>query len=176
MKKSIFIATFLLINLGCFSQSKKELLAEIAAFEQQFISNKKFDTSRTNLFEAIIAVGSQRHSIKRESEKRGFVDFYYENDLSRYTLTVEIISEEQPFQIILSINAENRSIDFTTNSYTAWQKNYNINQRFTQNFKLQVYEKLFGPIAYPDDLLSKIELLNSKQKKDKNRIIKGIDF
>lgn len=176
MKKILLAAMLIVCTANCFCQTRKQILNEIHTFQIEFITSKKFDVEKSKLFQSILSVGSNNNQIVRESEKRGFVDFYYEDQFQKYTTSVEIISDNQPYDLLIQIVLENRTIDYTTNTYTQWTRNYNINNYYICFLKLKIYENLFGPIVYPEELSKKINQFNSKQKKEKNKIVKGTDY
>lgn len=173
------LTIFALITFTSHSQkiSKKQLLSEVDVEKKKFIDNKKFDCEHSVLYNAILSVGSELNDeIKKESEKRGFIDFYREREYSKHTFSVEIISDEKPFDLRFQIESYSRNLDFVKGGYSDWRKN-NTNSSYITNFKIKVYEKVFGTQKIlSDELLKKIESFNTSQKKDKNKIIEGIDY
>ena len=176
MKKIITLLVTVVLSTGLNAQSKKDIISEVNDFQETFIKKQTFNVDRSVLFNAILSVGSERHKIKRESEKRGFVEFYFENDREKEIVNVEIVSENNPYDLSITVEFENRNLDFVNGGYSSWYKNNSSSSQFISNFKLRIHEKIFGDVMLPDELQKKIDSYNKKQKKYSKKITKGIDF
>ena len=64
------------------SQTKKELLFALEDYQIKKVSKQSYDVTYEKLWDAIYAVGSAEYSgIKRESESRGYIEFFLDQEL-----------------------------------------------------------------------------------------------
>jgi hypothetical protein len=157
----LLLATTLVVNA---QDSKKRLLAEVDAYEKSVYLNKPYDVEFSDLFNALKAVGYTEYSeLTKESEKRGYLEFYFSNESIKETLSIEILGDEKPYRLVFSVKQE-------ANTNGQWQQ---VNKDFNPYFnkiRRKLYLSLFNKFDYPEDLLKRIEAYNLTQKKDKNKI------
>ncbi|MFN3968487.1 hypothetical protein [Flavobacterium sp.] len=173
---SIKIILFLFTSL-VYSQTKRELLDQIESYQKSVVWNKGYDVEKSKLFEAMNVVGSQEYQkVIRESESRGFCEYYAESADYKETLTMEIANDKQPYRVTFSIKKESRKLDLLTGKYTDWQTSYDISQSYQYKLQYLIYTIAIGPIELPKELLEKIERYNQGQTKDRKRILKNTDY
>lgn len=187
--KKIFLVTGILFFSIVNSQTKSDLINEIETYKKSKLQNYTYDVSFKEIFDAITIMGNQYFgSPTRESESRGFVEYLLENGDIKETLVIEIKGDKQPYKISFNYKKEKKQTSYKTEG-TLGQADYKIIpvdagwqiQRIdintvNTNFNLRIYKILFGEFTLPEALLKKIEDFNSKQKKDKKKVIQGTDY
>jgi hypothetical protein len=189
MMKKVLFGLFLLVVTITNAQTKSDLIGEIEAYKKSKLQNQTYDVSFKELFDAITIMGNQYYgSPTRESESRGYVEYFLENGDIKETLAIEIKGEKQPYKISFNYKKEKKQTSFKTEG-TFGQSDYKLIpvdagwkmekidiSIVNTNFHLRIYKILFGEFNLPDDLKIKIEKFNSTQKRDKKKIIQGTDF
>lgn len=106
MKKSILIA-FLIINFIGFSQSKKEIIAEIEGYKKTKLLNSTYDFTFKEIFDAMTIMGNQYYgnSVK-ESESRGYVEYVKVTEDIKESLSIEIKGSKQPYRLSFNYKKE----------------------------------------------------------------------
>jgi hypothetical protein len=187
--KKLLLSSFLLFFSIVNSQTKSELLNEIETYKKSKLQNYIYDVSFKELFDAITIMGNQYYgSPTRESESRGYVEYLLENNNVKESLAIEIKGNQQPYKVSFNYKKEKRHTSFKTIG-TFGQSDYNIIpvdagwqmekidlSLVNTNFNLRIYKILNGEFNLPDELKEKIKIFNSKQKRDKKKIIQGTDF
>lgn len=167
MKNFFKLSVFLLVTtmVSSYAQtSKKQLLSEIDSYEKSVYLNKPLDVEFTELFNAIKSVGYTEYpELIKESEKRGFLEFFFSNGTIKETLSIEILGDTKPYRLILSIKQE-------INNNGQWQSISKDFNPYFNKFRRKLYLSLFNKFDYPEDLLLRVEAYNATQKKDKNKI------
>ncbi len=159
------------------AQSKNDLLEQIDIYQKSIYQDKPYDVEKNKLFEAMNQVAaSEYQKILRESESRGFCEYYAEGDLFKETLTIEIANDKQPYRLSFSIKIERRTKNYMDGTYSDWQTSYQIKRSYLNKLQHGIYVALFGPIKLPEDLQAKIEKYNEIQTKEKKKIIQGRDY
>lgn len=159
-----------------FTQSKNDLLEQIDIYQKSIYQNKPYDVDRSKLFEAMNQViAPEYQKILRESESRGFCEYYAESDNYKETFSAEIANDKKPYRVSFSIKKEYRQKNFD-GTLGPWQTNYDISNDYLYKIQRGIYIALFGPIKLPDDLQSKIDKYNEVQTKERKKIILGRDY
>ena len=108
MKKVLF-GLFLLVVTITNAQTKSDLIGEIEAYKKSKLQNQTYDVSFKELFDAITIMGNQYYgSPTRESESRGYVEYFLENGDIKETLAIEIKGEKQPYKISFNYKKEKK--------------------------------------------------------------------
>ena len=171
----LFLMLFNVCAVG-YSQTKKELLYALEDFQFKKVSNQSYDVTYEKLWDAIYAVGSSEYSgIKRESESRGYIEFFLEQELYKENLTIEIRGDKSPYRVQYSIEKQQRTKNLD-GTFTVWQISTDMSRKYLNRLETKMYTALFGPIEYPAELLEKIEKYNSMQDKDRKKILLGRDY
>jgi hypothetical protein len=187
--KKLFLGVCLLFVSINIAQTKSDLVGEIEAYKKSKLQNQIYDVSFKELFDAITIMGNEHYgNPTRESESRGYVEYLLENGNIKESLGVEIKGDKQPYKISFNYKKEKKQILYKSEG-TMGKPDYKIVSVdngwrmekidlsiLNTNFHLRIYKILFGDFALPDDLKVKIESFNSKQKKDKKKVIQGVDF
>lgn len=187
--KNLLIGAFLFLICSANAQTKSDLINEIETYKKSKLQNLTYDVSFKELFDAITIMGNQYYgSPTRESESRGYVEYYLENGEVKESLAIEIKGEKQPYKISFNYKKEKKQTSFKTEG-TFGQPDYKLIPvdagwkmekidliLVNTNFHLRIYKILFGEFNLPDELKEKIEDFNSKQKRDKKKIIQGTDY
>lgn len=177
MKTLKFTLVIIFFSQLIVAQSKNDILEQIDIYRKSIYFNKPYDVDRSKLFEAMNqAIAPEYQKILRESESRGFCEYYAEGDTFKETLTAEIANDKQPYRVSFSIKKEVRTKNYMDGSYSAWQTTYEIPQRYLSKLQYGIFVALFGPIKLPDDLQSKIDNFNEAQTKERKKIIQGRDY
>ena len=173
-----FVILVLLSTVTMFGQTKKQIINEIYSYKKGIVDTVYYKNKRTEVWNAIYIISKEEYSIiVRESESRGYIEAKEEKELFKEFFTAEIIGEG-PFRVSFQVsNQEQRTKDYIKNTYTPWVGYVSNNLNFYYlKLHLRLYELLKGKIELPKDLLDKIATFNNSQKKEKNKILKGIDY
>jgi hypothetical protein len=188
MKKSILIA-FLIINFIGFSQSKKDIIAEIEGYKKTKLSNTTYNFTYKEIFDAMTIMGNQYfgNSVK-ESESRGYVEYVKEAGDVKENLSIEIKGDKQPYRLSFNYKKEKKATTWKTEGEfgkpnyklvavdAGWQiENVPLDLIYT-NLHLRIYKILNGEFKLPDELLKKIEVFNNTQKRDRKKVLAGVDY
>lgn len=187
--KNLLIGALLFLISSANAQTKSDLINEIESYKKSKLQNLTYDVSFKELFDAITIMGNQYFgSPTRESESRGYVEYFLENGEVKETLAIEIKGEKQPYKISFSYKKEKKQTSFKTEG-TFGQSDYKLipvdagwkieqvdMSLVNTNLHLSIYKILYGQFTLPETLLKKIEDFNSKQKRDKKKIIQGTDY
>ncbi len=183
MKKLILITTLALTSsLSAWSQElfpskeKKGLLKEITQYYKGIVSVASYDVTTNQLFNAMVVTVTKNYSeIVRESEKKGFIDARNETAAVKETITAEIRGDEPPMKVSFLIKKQERKqVNGVWGNWTDVSPE-TLEDKLVK-IQRQLYEELNGVLQLPTDLLAKLEAYNKKQKKEKKRITKGIDY
>jgi hypothetical protein len=121
MKSKLLTLSTLLFVLTLTAQTKKEIIYEIEDFARKQVSNKTYDVPFDQLWDAIYSVGNTEYTgVKRESQSRGYIEFFIEKDDYKENLTIEIRGDKQPYRVSYQIEKQSRTKN-TDGSYTPWQ-------------------------------------------------------
>ncbi|WP_162128565.1 hypothetical protein [Flavobacterium phycosphaerae] len=175
--KTIKLALFILAFIqNTVAQSKRDLLDEIERYQKSLVENKPYNAERPQVYEAMNVSGAQEYQkVLRESESRGFCEWYSESDTYKETLTYEIVNDKRPFRVNFTIKKEHR-VKNLDGTYSPWQTSYDMSKKYTFKLQYEIYVALFGQIKLPDDLQAKIDKFNELQTKDRKRILQGRDY
>lgn len=175
MKKILIIAAVFLWNSLVFSQTKKEILYELQQYFVNTTYNKSYAIEKQKLFNAIQIVAAERYgTATKENLNKGLLEFQIQTDVYKETLSFDIIGE-MPYQVIVSVKVEQRSIN-PDGTFSNWFTNNQTDNSYILGLHYRLYMAVYGPIVIPENIVAKINDFNSTQKKDKNKIIKGKDF
>lgn len=176
MKKLFYMSIILLSSFTANSQSKKDLLLEMQSYIIGMTYNKSYDVEKEKLFQTLIVVGSERYGTSvKENLNRGYIEFLLQNEVYKETLDFEIIGDQKPYRIVITVKVEQRQQNLD-GSLTNWFVNTNTNPSFIAGLHYKIYMDTYGPVVIPQMLIDKIDLWNDSQKKDKNKILKGRDY
>ena len=187
--KNLLIGAFLFLISSANAQTKSDLINEIESYKKSKLQNLTYDVSFKELFDAITIMGNQYYgSPVRESESRGYVEYKKETKDEKESLSIEIKGEKSPYRLSFSYVYEKKQYSYKTqgefgkpdykivtvdNGWGQVNVNYDL---VNTNFNLRIYKILFGEFNLPDELKEKIADFNSKQKRDKKKIIQGTDY
>jgi hypothetical protein len=187
--KNLFLGVCLLFITITTAQTKSDLVNEIEAYKKSKFENYIYNVSFKELFDAVTIMGNKHYGTPtRESESRGYVEYVLENGDDKESLAIEIKGDKQPYKISFNYKKEEKLLSYESEG-TFGKSDYKltpINAGWkikktdlsisNTNFHLRIHKILFGDFALPDDLKAKIENFNSNQKKDKKKVIQGVDF
>lgn len=187
--KKLFLGVCLLFVSINIAQTKSDLVGEIEAYKKSKLQNQIYDVSFKELFDAITIMGNEHYGTPtRESESRGYVEYLLENGDEKESLAIEIKGDKQPYKVSFNYKKEEKLLSYESEGTfgksdyklipvnAGWKIKKTDLSISNTNFHLRIYKILFGDFALPDDLKVKIESFNSKQKKDKKKVIQGVDF
>lgn len=187
--KKIILTTVLILNFVGYSQSKKEIIADIEGFKKTKLLNSTYNFTFKEVFDAITIMGNQYYgnSIK-ESESRGYVEYVKEAGEIKESLSIEIKGDKQPYRISFNYKKEKKATTwktegvFGTTSYkliaedAGWKiENEPLDIIYT-NLHLRMNKILHVDFNLPDEILKKIETFNNTQKRDKKKVLSGADY
>lgn len=187
--KKIFLL-LLLINFISYSQtSKNELLNEIENYKKSKLLNFQFDTNFKDLFDAISVMGNQSFGAPvRESETRGYYEFKKESESERENLVVEIRGENKPYRLSISYKIETKPTLYKTEGTFGkpdykiitqkgnWEEKQIKSEELNVSINLKIFKILYKEFALPNELKDKIQNFNLSQKRDRKKILQGVDF
>ncbi len=181
MKKILLICFLSSITLSSFSQlfmskEKKAILSEVNQHIKSLVSTASYKKKATEVYNAMYVVATKEYNqIVRDSEKKGYIEAKQESDLYKEYATFELRGDEPPYKVSFQVRIDRRTKDATTGVYSAWAAGV-ISDSYYTKLQKGVYELLNGKLELPKDLLDKIEKFNSKETKDRKKILKGIDY
>lgn len=174
-KTSIIVA--LLCSTVTLCQRKKDLIKEIRSYEKNIVSNASFNNDYQEVWDAIYIIATEEYNtITRESESRGYIEALQESDTFKEEMIIEIRGDDSPFRVSFQVKQEKRSKNLD-GTYTDW-KTYNSRTLREYYLRLQkrLYELLNGFLELPVELKDKIDDYNSKQSKERKKVLKGRDY
>ena len=127
------------------------------------------------------------NSIK-ESESRGYVEYVKESGDVKQYLSIEIKGDKQPYRLSFSYRKERKQTSYRTEGQfgTSSYKIIPVDGGWTNvsvpldlvytNLQLRIYKTLHGEFKLPDELVKKIEDFNNAQKRDRKKVIAGVDY
>jgi hypothetical protein len=187
--KKVFLF-LILINCIAYSQTtKNELLNEIESYKKSQLLSFQFDTNFKELFDAISIMGNQNFgSPVRESETRGYVEFKKESDDKRENLTIEIRGENKPYRLSISYKIETKPTLYKTEGTFGkpdykiitekgnWEEKQIKSEELNVSINLKIFKILYKEFLLPNELKDKIQNFNLSQKRDRKKILQGVDF
>lgn len=187
--KKILLVFILFFNLSYSQTTKTELINEIENYKKSKLLNFQFDTNFKDLFDAISIMGNQLFGIPvRESESRGLIEFKKESENERENLVIEIRGENKPYRLSISYKIEYKPTLYKTQG-TFGQPDYKVitekgdwteskikSEELNVSINLKIYKILFKEFLLSNELQSKIQSFNLNQKKDRKKVLQGVDF
>lgn len=176
--KRITLTTILvMITISMFSQRKRDLIKEIRAYEKNIVSNASFNNEYSEVWDAIYIIATEEYNtISRESESRSYIEALQENDTFKEYITIEIRSTKPPYRVSFQVKQEKRAKK-DDGSFTNWQTHSSSTLRsYYLRLQKRLYQLLNGSIELSEKLQLKIEEYNSKQSKERKKILKGKDY
>lgn len=189
MKKIIIMAVLILTVLGYSQDSKKDIINKIESYKKEKLLNATYDFTFKEIFDAMTIMGNQYYgnSIK-ESESRGYVEYVKETGEVKEYLSIEIKGDKQPYRLSFNYRKEKKQTSYKTEGEFG-KPNYkivavdngwaNVNvplELIYTNLHLRIYKILHGDFKLPDELIKKIEDFNSNQKRDRKKVLAGVDY
>ncbi len=187
--KKIILTTLLILNLVGYSQSKKEIIAEIEGYKKTKLLNSTYNFTFKEIFDAMTIMGNQYqgNSIK-ESESRGYAEYVKEADDIKESLSIEIKGDKQPFRLSFNYKKERKATTWKTEgefgkpSYkliavdAGWKIVDEPLDIIYTNLHLRMNKILHLEFNLPDELVKKIETFNNTQKRDRKKVLAGADY
>lgn len=187
--KKIILSTFLLLNFIGYSQSKQEIIAEIESYKKTKLLNSTYNFSNKEIFDAMTIMGNQYYgNATKESESRGYAEYVKEVEDIKESLSIEIKGDKQPFRVSFNYKKEKKATtwktegEFATPSYkliavdAGWQVVQEPLDIVYTNLHLRISKILHIDFNLPEELLKKIENYNNTQKRDRKKVIAGVDY
>jgi hypothetical protein len=188
--KKIVLASILLINFLSYSQpSKNEIIIEIEGYKKTKLLNSYYDFTFKEIFDAMTIMGNQYYgnSIK-ESESRGYAEYIKDSGDFKEYLSIEIKGDKQPFRLSFNYKQEKKQTLWKTEGEFG-KPNYKIVavdngwaivnvplELIYTNLHLRINKILHIEFNLPEELLKKIETFNNMQKRDRKKVIAGVDY
>jgi hypothetical protein len=123
-----------------------------------------------------IIATEEYNTITKESESRGYIEAKVEKETYKEYIIIEIRGNEAPYRVSFQVKQESRTKNLD-GTYSNW-RNYTSTSLRSYYTKLQIrlYELLNGEVELSEELKEKIETYNSKQSKERRKILKGKDY
>lgn len=187
--KKIILTILLILNFIGYSQSKKEIIAEIESYKKTKLLNSTYNFTFKEIFDAMTIMGSQYYgNAIKESESRGYTEYVKEVDDIKEFLSVEIKGDKQPYRLSFSYRKEKKQTSYKTEGELG-KPNYKIVavdagwkieevplDIIYTNLHLRINKILHIEFNLPEELLKKIETFNNTQKKDRKKVLVGADY
>ena len=187
--KKIILTTLLILNLVGYSQSKKEIIAEIEGYKKTKLINSTYDFTYKEIFDAMTIMGNQYYgnSIK-ESESRGYVEYVKEAGEIKESLSIEIKGDKKPFRLSFNYKKEKKATTWKTEGEfgkpdwklipvdAGWEVVQESLDIIYTNLHLRMNKILHIEFKLPDELVKKIENFNNTQKRDRKKVLAGADY
>lgn len=159
------------------AQKKRDLIKEIESYEKSLVSNAAFDNEYSEVWDAIYIIATEEYNtISRESESKGYIEAIQETSTNKEQVTIEIRGDEPPYRVSFQVKQERRTKK-EDGSYSNWQ-GYTSSTLRSYYLRLQkrLYTLLNGPVELSEGLQTKIEDYNSRQSKERTKVLKGKDY
>lgn len=187
--KKIILTAILMLNFIGYSQSKKEIIAEIEGYKKTKLLNSTYDFTYKEIFDAMTIMGNQYfgNSLK-ESESRGYIEYVKEAGDIKESISIEIKGDKQPYRLSFNYKKEKKSTTWKTEGefgkpdykLVAVDAGWKIVEEpldiMYTNLHLRIYKILNGEFKLPDELIKKIEVFNNTQKRDRKKVLAGADY
>ena len=187
--KKIILTTLLILNFLGYSQSKKDIIAEIESYKKTKLLNSTYNFTYKEIFDAMTIMGNQYYgnSVK-ESESRGYVEYVKEAGDVKENLSIEIKGDKQPYRLSFSYRKEKKQTSYKTEGElgkpsfkmtkvdAGWEIEAVPLDIIYTNLHLRMNKILHIEFNLPEDLLKKIETFNNTQKKDRKKVLAGVDY
>ncbi len=158
------------------SKDKKALLGEINQHVSSVVSAVSYTNTATEVYNAMYVVATKEYNqMVRESEKKGYIEAKQETDTYKESATFEIRGDEAPYKVSFQVKKESRIKNYSTNTYGMWYSS-EVSSDYYTKLQREVYELLVGKVELTKYLQDRINSFNSGESKDKNKILKGIDY
>lgn len=178
MKKIFLLGFALVLSNTVFGQSKKEkqeLIAEINAFKTTIVMDIPYDVPKRKIWDAAyIMMRKEYTEIRKQDFEKGIIEGYAEGEGFREKLTVEIIGSG-PYRLAFSMASQLRYQN-PNGTYTGWYDNNELPAEYSYKIQLNIYNTIFGTLTYPEPLMDKINKYNASQKKEKFKLVYGVDY
>ena len=150
----VFLVSFIglaVLNTGC---SSIMLSIKQSQYKNDLTSKAKYDKPQKAVYQAMYETMSSNSTIARESERRGFIEsemqeYITKTSQSRTTIFMEIMGDDAPFGVLTKVEVESRNRD-KNGRWSSWSKSRD--GLMERKLRIQLYEKLNGPIVYPPEL------------------------
>lgn len=188
--KKITLIVLLIVGFISYSQdSKKEIINEIESYKKEKLLNATYDFTFKEIFDAMTIIGNQYYgSTVKESESRGYVEYFKDSGNIKEYLSIEIKGDKQPYRLSFSYRQEKKQTSYRTEGQfgTPSYKIVTVDGGWVNvsvpldlvytNLQLKIYKTLHGEFKLPDELVKKIEDFNNFQKRDRKKVISGVDY
>jgi len=176
MKNLVLFSMMLSSVFTCIAQSKSDIVKEINDYVKSTVNVATYDKKQSEVFSAISIIASEEYNtIVRESESKGYIEAKQESDTQRETINIEIRGEAAPYRVSFQVKKEQRTKNLD-NTYTNWGAGWTVSDSYMTKLKLKLYTLLNGPLELSKELQIKVDNFNSKQDKDRKKIVKGKDY
>ena len=187
--KKIILTAILILNFIGYSQSKKDILAEIEGYKKTKLLNSTYDFTFKEIFDAMTIMGNQYYgnSVK-ESESRGYVEYVKVTEDIKESLSIEIKGSKQPYRLSFNYKKEKKSTSWKTEGELG-KPNFKLTSEdagwkivdepfdiIYTNLHLRMYKILYGEFKLPVELIKKIEDFNNTQKRDRKKVLADADY
>lgn len=176
MKKHNTIIVALFVAFTAMAQNKKQLQQELYNYSKSVVMNKAYDKPYADVYNAVYIVMSKEYPNVTKSEKnKNEISGEAFHELYRENLSMEIIGNG-PYRVVFKFRKTHRNYN-PNGGYTAWFDVNEIPENYSYKIQYQLYAILNdGGHLWPQALKDKVQAYNSKQKKDKNKLVQGIDW
>ena len=176
--KKITLALLLLSASFLSAQTKGDIMDQIKEYKKQLVIYTFFDKPETKVWQGMYAAVASVYQINKESESRGYIEGYKEDEFSKETISVQILSKTQPFEISVSIVREERTKNYQTNAYSEWKPAASSfsTENSIYNIRTKIYETIMGPIELTPELQKLVDDFNAKQDKERKKLKKGVHY
>lgn len=159
------------------AQKKRDLIKEIKSYEKSVVSNTSFDEDYSEIWNVIYIIATEEYNtISRESESKGYIEALQETNTYKEHITIEIRGDKTSYRVSFQVKQERRTKK-GDGSLTNWQSfTSNTLQSYYLRLQKRLYELLNGPLELSEELQSKIDSYNSKQTKERKKVLKGSDY
>ncbi len=176
MKKLILLVIICILNFNAYSQRKKDLIKEINGYYSSIVSNATYDKPQKEVWNALYTVIKDEYqNITKESESRGYIEAKHEEQYFKSYISAEVLGESPNLKVSISIVEYYKiATSYTPLTYSDLMLADTDNKRL--KFQMKLFEAINGDIELPAQLKEKIDKYNLTQEKEKNKVIKNVDY
>ena len=152
------------------------MIKEINGYYISIVSNASYDKPQKDVWSALYTIVKNEYpNITKESESRGYIEAKQDEQYFKSNLSAELLGDSPNLKVSISIIEYYKTpTSYTPLTYSDWMPAETDTKRFKLQMKL--YEAINGDIDLPAQLKEKVDKFNLTQAKEKNKVIKNVDY
>ena len=151
---------------------REAIVRDIQYYIRGIVSTASYSQKYSEVYNAMYIVATKEYpEITKESEKRGYIEAKLEKESYIETMTLELRGDNPPFKVAILVKEQRR-----TKNQNGTFSNWNTVESATGSAYLlkvqrEIYEQLNGPIKLSNDLQTRVNNYNDRQKDNRTKIL-----